>query len=309
MPQRHNMPYGRQKPLAQFFVVFLQDTKHNNIIDNFGICDTIKTAGDEIKLFNVHGYCIFSLSSIFMTSRENYPINMFDAKEGIFQIMDYGEMVATYDDEAEATGWYGPEVAFGLTYAYVQPGQSILDIGIGTGLGSVLFQKAGLEVYGMDISPQMIDACRSKGFTSLQLHDLTKSPYPYDSDSMDYAICSGVLNFFSDLTPIFQEVGRILRNGGLYVFVVGDRNEDEAHEITVEDEHTKSNETEKMYMHSSEQIDIWVKRLGFELMRSLPFTIFMDRERTKSMPAKTYLARKVASIEPVASADTRSSHG
>ena len=76
MPQRYNMPYGRQKPLGHFFVIFLQNTKHNNIVDNFGIYDRCESAGDEIKLFNVHGYCIFSISSIFMTYRENYPINM-----------------------------------------------------------------------------------------------------------------------------------------------------------------------------------------------------------------------------------------
>jgi predicted TPR repeat methyltransferase len=134
-------------------------------------------------------------------------------------------MAASYDEEAEATGWFGPEVAFGLAYLYVQPGQSILDIGIGTGLGSVLFRKAGLEVHGMDISPQMLEACRSKGFMALQLHDLSKPPYPYDSESMDHAVCAGVLNFFSNLSPVFEETARILRKGGLFTFVVGDRAE------------------------------------------------------------------------------------
>ena len=36
-------------------------------------------------------------------------------------------MITAYDDEAETCGWFGPEVAFGLAYKYVQPGQSILD--------------------------------------------------------------------------------------------------------------------------------------------------------------------------------------
>ena len=72
-------------------------------------------------------------------------------------------MAGAYDDEAEATGWYGPEVVFGLSYAYVQSGQSILDIRIGTGLGSVLFRTAGLAIHGMDNSPQMLEACQSKG--------------------------------------------------------------------------------------------------------------------------------------------------
>jgi len=36
----------------------------------------------------------------------------------------------TYDEDAEAAGWFGPEVAFGLTYKDIQPNQSLLDIGI-----------------------------------------------------------------------------------------------------------------------------------------------------------------------------------
>jgi predicted TPR repeat methyltransferase len=207
-------------------------------------------------------------------------------------------MAAAYDDEAEASGWFGPEVAFGLAYTHVQPEQSILDIGIGTGLGSVLFRKAGLKVHGMDISPEMLDACRSKGFTALQLHDLCEPPYPYDSESMDHAICAGVLNFFSDLSPVFIETARILRKGGLFSFIVGDRVEGEAHEVMVEPKHTKSERTVTMYRHSSKQINTWLDKYGFERVRSLAFTVFMDRERTRRMPAKAYLARKLTTIEP-----------
>ena len=213
------------------------------------------------------------------------------------------EMIKAYDKEAEATGWYGPEVAFGLTYAHVQPGQSMLDIGIGTGLGSILFLKAGLEIYGMDISPQMLDACRRKGFSSLHLHDLRKTPYPFDSESIDHAVCTGVFNFFSDLSPIFQEASRILREGGLFAFVVGDRSEKEAHSIEVGAEHTKSEKTVTMYLHSAKQIAELMARYSFEPMRDLSFTVFMDRERTKSMPARSYLARKRTGIGPVISPD------
>ncbi len=207
-------------------------------------------------------------------------------------------MIAAYDDEAEACGWFGPEVAFGMAYKYVQPGQSILDIGIGTGLGSVLFRKAGLKVYGMDISPKMLDACRSKGFTALQLHDFSKPPYPYDSESMDHAVCTGVMNFFSDLSPVFKETARILRKGGLFAFIVGDRIEGEAHEFKVEPEYTKSERTVMTYRHSPRQIDAWLGRFGFDLLRSLAFTVFMDRERTRITPFRAYLTRKATRSEP-----------
>jgi predicted TPR repeat methyltransferase len=205
-------------------------------------------------------------------------------------------MAAAYDEEAEATGWFGPEVVFGLAYQYVQPGQSILDIGIGTGLSSILFLKAGLEVHGMDISPHMLEACRSKGFTSLHLHDLGKPPYPYDSESMDNAVCAGVLNFFSDLSPVFGETARILRKGGLLAFVVGERAEGNSHELTAGPEHTHSERTVTMYLHSPKQIESLMERYGFRLVRSLAFTVFMDRERTRSMQAKAYLARKATDI-------------
>lgn len=208
--------------------------------------------------------------------------------------MDPDAMVAIYDDEAEASGWYGPEVVFGLSYRYVRPGESLLDIGIGTGLGSVLFRKAGLEIHGMDISPRMLDACRNKGFTALTLHDLTRTPYPYEQESMDHVLCVGVLNFFSELGFVFREAGRILRTGGRFAFVVCDRAADEGPEITVGQAHRKTDGTVTMYRHSADQIDTWLKKYGFRPLRRLGFTIFMDRERTNRLRATAYVASKAA---------------
>jgi predicted TPR repeat methyltransferase len=160
-----------------------------------------------------------------------------------------------------------------------------------------LLGKAGLKVYGMDVSQEMLDACRSKGFTDLTRHDLTEPPYPYDSESLDHAVCVGVLNFFSDLSPVFGESARILRKGGLFVFVVGDRTEDEALEVVVGAEHTKSGAPVTMYRHSARQISRWVNGDGFTPLRSLAFTVYMDREKTRSLQARAYLVRKRAEIE------------
>ena len=201
-----------------------------------------------------------------------------------------------YDKEAEAAGWFGPEVAFGLTYKYIQPDQSLLDIGIGTGLGSVLFRKAGLKVFGMDVSQDMLDACLNKGFTDLELHDLRMTPYPYDSETMDIAICVGVMIFFSDLFSDFEETARILRMGGLFVFVVADRTEDEYHEFEVGAEHTKSGECVTMFRHDVRQVENWIERSGFGLLRSLTFIVFMNPEKTIRMRAKAYLVKKTVDI-------------
>jgi len=105
-----------------------------------------------------------------------------------------------YDKEAEAVAWHGPAVVFGLMYHYIEAGQSLLDIGIGTGLGSVPFARAGLHVFGMDNSSAMLDGARSKGFArDLRDHDMMSVPYPYDRGSFDHAICVGALQFFAGL--------------------------------------------------------------------------------------------------------------
>lgn len=103
----------------------------------------------------------------------------------------------------------------------------------------------------------------------------------------------------SDLSPVFQEASRILRKGGLFVFVVGDRSENGAHAIEVGAEHTMSEKTVTMYLYSPRQIAGLMARYGFEPLRDLSFTVFMDRERTRNKPARTYLARKRTGIEPV----------
>ena len=202
-------------------------------------------------------------------------------------------LASHYDSKAEEYGWRGPEVVFGLSYSFINPGQSVLDIGIGTGLGSVLFHKAGLLVYGMDVSTEMLEACRSKGFAAdLKKHDLTVEPYPYDEASLDHAVCLGVLNFFKNLHLVFREVARILRDNGIFVFVVGDRGPGEEAEFVVGREHTQTDSSVTMYRHGTEEINDLLDENHFELVRCLEFPVPMDRERTKTLRAKAYVARR-----------------
>ena len=55
-----------------------------------------------------------------------------------------------YDMAGKERSWHGPEIIFGLMYDYIAPGESLLDIGIGTGLDAVIFKKAGLQVYQLE---------------------------------------------------------------------------------------------------------------------------------------------------------------
>ena len=199
----------------------------------------------------------------------------------------------SYDDEARATGWHGPAVVFGLAFKYIEPGQTILDLGIGTGLGSELFEKAGLRVVGVDVSEEMLDICRKKGFaTRLVLHDLTTTPYPFDDNSCDHAVSTGVFQFFRNLEPVFKETRRIVRPGGIFVFVAGDRRKDESAEVVVDADHTGTGFPVTMFRHDFREVAGWLGNSGFFLIDTLEFTVWMDRERVKRFPARAYIARK-----------------
>jgi predicted TPR repeat methyltransferase len=203
------------------------------------------------------------------------------------------ESADQYDRDAAAIGWHGPEVVFGLAFRFTNSGEDILDIGIGTGLGSELFYKAGLRVFGMDTSPAMLGICRKKGLTTrLVRHDLTSVPYPFSDESYHHAVSTGVFQFFENLNPVFGEVRRILKEGGTFVFITGDRNPDEPTEIIVGPEQTGISESVTMYRHTPDQIAGWLEERGFLLLDTLEFAVWMDREQSKRFPARAYLAQK-----------------
>lgn len=196
-------------------------------------------------------------------------------------------MAKGYDSKKE--GWYGPEVVFGLVYEFVKPGQLLLDIGIGTGLSSILFHKAGLHIYGMDISKEMLDVCKDKGFAEdLKVHDLTVTPYPYTDKMFNYVVSIGVLNHFEDLQPVFSEASRILKNDGYFAIAVGDRNENEKPQFQVRHEGT----TSIMYRYSTEQINNILADYNFKNIKELEFFIYGHHENNQPLRLRIYVAKK-----------------
>ncbi len=126
---------------------------------------------------------------------------------------------ADYDNQVRVYDCYLADALFGMSYEYVHPGDSLLDVGIGSGLSSILFAKAGLSVYGMDFSPVMLDLCRAKGFAKeLKQHNIQEAPWPYPAEAFDHVMCCGVMHFLSDLEPVFNETRRVIRAGGIFAF-------------------------------------------------------------------------------------------
>ena len=144
------------------------------------------------------------------------------------RINAHDDYACEYDALVDQYHSHTHDVLFGMCYEYVRPGETLLDFGIGTGLSSVHFARAGLEVSGMDASESMLRECRKKGITrELTHHDMMDLPWPYDDRRFSCVISCGVLQFFNVLDEIFAEAIRILKPGGIFAFTVIEPSQDE----------------------------------------------------------------------------------
>lgn len=93
-----------------------------------------------------------------------------------------------------------------------QPGERVLDIGCGTGTHLIMFSKMGLNVSGVDASPQMLAKAKARlghrsGFKVGMAEDL-----PYEDNAFDLAVMIHTLEFVDNPLSVLREAGRVAKN-------------------------------------------------------------------------------------------------
>ncbi|MFC1744360.1 methyltransferase domain-containing protein [Candidatus Riflebacteria bacterium] len=107
----------------------------------------------------------------------------------------------------------------------VNPGELILDVGCGAGfdlfVASHLVGKSG-KVYGIDLSPQMLERARenlSQGWVlNVELKSGNSEKLPFASGKFDLVISNGVLNLSPDKKESVKEIFRVLKAPGRFQF-------------------------------------------------------------------------------------------
>jgi len=133
------------------------------------------------------------------------------------------EMVAGYAQrmhENRGTNRLKNDVEVDLCREHVV-GDRILDVGIGTGRGSLPLARAGKSIAGIDISQAMLDQCRREaGDTPIELMtgDLTKLPVA--DASFDSIVSLNVVVHFPNWRDAIADWARVVRPGGRLVFDV-----------------------------------------------------------------------------------------
>lgn len=204
----------------------------------------------------------------------------------------------SYDEQARKTDWFVPEVVFGLAYEYVQAGEKLLDLGIGSGLSSLHFHKVGLQIYGLDGSDEILEVCAQKGFAvELKKHDLRQLPLPYASHSFDHIISVGVLNSFQDLGQLFGEIRRMVREQGIFAFTVEDQEPDQEDSYAINrvevSEAARDETAVTLFRHPTREIKRLLEENGFTLLKALKFVAFEYPAENRAVYFKAYVARHV----------------
>lgn len=181
-----------------------------------------------------------------------------------------------YDCQAGEWGW-NPEVFLGLMWTYALPGKHLLDAGIGTGLCSEPFFKAGVKISGFDGSEKMLHLCRGKHISNdLKAHGIEDLPWPYEDTRFDIVIAGGVLHFFGSLEPIFQEARRVLKPKGVFGFttaVLGEKDLEKAG-LSADAPHARVLDEASgvyIYKHGEAYIQRLLGTLGMSMHKKLTF--------------------------------------
>jgi ubiquinone/menaquinone biosynthesis C-methylase UbiE len=100
-------------------------------------------------------------------------------------------------------------------------GMNILDVGCGTGSHLELYQRYKCNLYGIDLSPSMLDVARERlGETArLDLGDATE--LPYEDAKFDLVISMLSLHEMSPETrsAVLNEIKRVLKSDGRFLLI------------------------------------------------------------------------------------------
>jgi SAM-dependent methyltransferase len=98
-------------------------------------------------------------------------------------------------------------------------GHKLVELGCGTGLILEILYQMGLDVTGLDSSPEMLAAARKRLGNRAELHLGNGELTPYADNEFDYAFLWSVLEFADNPEAMLAEAARVAEKGILVGFL------------------------------------------------------------------------------------------
>lgn len=156
-------------------------------------------------------------------------------------------------------------------------GERALDVGIGTGRGSIPLLSKGFHVTGVDSSQAMLDQCRREaGESSIELLRADVAGLPFPDASFDTLISLNVLVHFPHWREVLREWARVVRPDGRLIFDVHSLDHVEAvsraHGVPVEDLLAAERQTELYALRvRAEELLSEADALGLAVVAIVPY--------------------------------------
>jgi SAM-dependent methyltransferase len=99
-----------------------------------------------------------------------------------------------------------------------QPGERILDLGCGDGQLSEQLAASGAQIQGVDASPQMVAAARTRG---IAVEQGNAESLPFADGVFDAVFSNAALHWVRGQDAMLSEVHRVLKPGGRFVAEMG----------------------------------------------------------------------------------------
>jgi SAM-dependent methyltransferase len=92
------------------------------------------------------------------------------------------------------------------------PGETVLDIGCGTGATLLALLDAGLRPTGLDASPHALDIAWSKLKNRVDMHRGEAEDLPFDDNSFSYSVLINTLEYVQDPQKVLEEAFRVTKD-------------------------------------------------------------------------------------------------
>jgi predicted TPR repeat methyltransferase len=191
-----------------------------------------------------------------------------------------------YDHFCELMEWHGHQELFAMMREYVRPGQSVLDLGTGTGLMAALFHAAGLRVYGVDSSEEMLKVCAKKAVAEeLKVYDLSRPDWPYGRETFDHVTACGLLHFIRDPGVFFSEAYRVLKPRGCLGFTVKGVIDDK-------EEYVDAGSGVEIFCQRESGVERLMAGHGLTLLKRMVYGTYNDLDKKEKSFFIIYVAKK-----------------